>query len=348
MTRRRLWLLPLGLAIPALAFAHANTRSSSEVTVGEGSVEIALRTADQDLAFALEGLDADADGRISRSELDGGRRSLESYFLARCGILLEGRSCPGRLDGADLREGEVLLRLRFDLPRAGGRLSFRVRPYEDNDPLHEHVATVRLPGKPPYSLFFQGGASFDVDVAAPPPASSSRGCVRLGLLHILAGWDHLLFLAALLLAARSLKGMAGVVTGFTLGHSLTLVAAGLGFLALPGSLVEPAIAASIAFVGFENLRPEPGRRRWLVATAFGLVHGMGFAAGLREILPEGRLIWSLLCFNVGVEVGQLAVVGVCWPLSRRAGRLSRPLSLVIALAGVGLFLARILPGRVPA
>lgn len=317
----------------------------------EGSVDIALRTSDQDLAFALEGLDADRDGRISQTELDGGRRLLEPYFLSACCVNLEGRSCTGRLDRAEILggedAGEVRLRFRFDLPSAGGHLSFRIQPYRDNDPLHEHVATVTLSGKASYSLFFQGGASFDVDVAAPPPVFSSQGCIRLGVLHILGGWDHLLFLAGLLLAARSLKTLAGVVTGFTLGHSLTLVLAGLGFLALPGSFVEPAIAASIVYVGFENLRAEPLRGRWLVAMAFGLVHGMGFAAGLREILPKDRLVWSLLLFNVGVEVGQLAVVGVSWPLLGWARPWVRPLSLGIALAGVALFLARILPREFP-
>jgi len=148
-----------------------------------------------------------------------------------------------------------------------------------------------------------------------------RTFVVSGVEHILIGPDHLLFLLGLLLLGGSLRRLATIVTAFTLGHSVTLSLAALDLVRVSPALVEPAIALSIVVVGVDNLLVRRRRvaeplsasvdlRPWL-AVAFGLIHGFGFAAVLREVgLPPGALGWSLAAFNVGVELGQLAVVAV--------------------------------------
>ena len=148
-----------------------------------------------------------------------------------------------------------------------------------------------------------------------------RTFVVSGVEHILIGPDHLLFLLGLLLLGGSLWRLATIVTAFTLGHSVTLSLAALDLVRVAPALVEPAIALSIVVVGVDNLLVRQRRvaepqsatfdlRPWL-AVAFGLIHGFGFAAVLREVgLPPGALGWSLAAFNVGVELGQLAVVAV--------------------------------------
>ena len=148
--------------------------------------------------------------------------------------------------------------------------------------------------------------------------------VPAGIHHIAIGPDHILFLVGLLLLGGSLGRLGLIVTAFTLGHSVTLSLAALGIVTPPASLVEPAIALSIVLVGVDNLlvgREEPTRRRDLrpiLAGVFGLVHGFGFAAVLREFgLPQAALGWSLFGFNLGVELGQLALVV---PLAPCAGR----------------------------
>ena len=136
--------------------------------------------------------------------------------------------------------------------------------------------------------------------------------VPVGAHHILIGPDHLLFLVGLLLLGGSLKRLLLVVTGFTLAHSLTLSLAVLGVAAPPGRLVEAMIALSIVYVGVDNLMSSGGRdvRVW-IAVVFGFIHGFGFANVLREMgLPGEALGWSLFSFNLGVEIGQLAVVVV--------------------------------------
>ncbi len=172
----------------------------------------------------------------------------------------------------------------------------------------------------------------------------------LGVEHIWTGFDHLAFLLALVLVATGLRQMLAIVTGFTLAHTVTLTLAALGVLSPPAALVEPAIALTIAYAGFENLwRPGP-RRRFLVTSALGLVHGFGFAGLLLELgLPRDHLLTALVCFNGGVELGQAAVVAVVLPLLLWAHRWPSwkrwgvpGLSVAIGLAGVGWFLERVL------
>jgi hydrogenase/urease accessory protein HupE len=145
----------------------------------------------------------------------------------------------------------------------------------------------------------------------------ARRYAVLGVEHILIGYDHLLFLLALLVASRKIRTMLVIVTCFTLGHTVTLALAALDVVTLPPRIVEPLIAASIVYVGLENLlRNGEPRARWLLTLLFGLVHGFGFAGVLREIgFGTGSSIAvPLLAFNLGVELGQLAVVALVFPL----------------------------------
>jgi hydrogenase/urease accessory protein HupE len=136
----------------------------------------------------------------------------------------------------------------------------------------------------------------------------------LGIQHIITGYDHLLFLAALLLVCNNFREAAGVITFFTIAHSITLTLAALDMVRLPARIVEPAIAASIVYVGLENIF---GKHRfaWRAAItfAFGLVHGLGFAAALREVglgSTSVGLALPLLKFSVGLETGQLCIAAV--------------------------------------
>ena len=145
--------------------------------------------------------------------------------------------------------------------------------------------------------------------------SVSATYLKLGVEHILLGIDHLLFVLALMLIAPNTRELIKAITAFTLAHSITLAAATLGFVHVPPKPVEAAIALSIAFVALEIIRAWQGesgiaaRAPWIVAFAFGLLHGFGFAGALSEIgLPAGYIPMALLFFNVGVEIGQLLFV----------------------------------------
>jgi hydrogenase/urease accessory protein HupE len=165
--------------------------------------------------------------------------------------------------------------------------------------------------------------------------------VPAGIHHILIGPDHLLFLVALLLLGGSWRALVRIVTAFTVGHSITLSLAALGIVTPPASIVEPAIALSIIFVGTDNLVRGQGRdlRAW-AALAFGLIHGFGFASVLREFgLPPEALRWSLFSFNVGVELGQLAVVAVVASLLAAIRRYRPKMGRYVVVAGSAVVIA---------
>jgi hydrogenase/urease accessory protein HupE len=185
----------------------------------------------------------------------------------------------------------------------------------------------------------------EAEAAGTPPLPGFRRYARLGVEHILTGVDHLLFLLGLLVACRRFRTVAAIVTCFTVAHSVTLALAALDVVTLSSRVVEPLIAATIVFVGAENLvRGDEPRGRWLLAFVFGLVHGLGFAGALKEIgLGAGgtSIAGPLVAFNLGVELGQLAVAApllfVIWKLRRlpwfsRHG--ARAVSLIVAAVGL--------------
>ncbi len=156
-----------------------------------------------------------------------------------------------------------------------------------------------------------------------------------GTHHILIGPDHILFLIGLLLLGGTWGALVRIVTAFTIGHSITLSLAALDIVTPPPSIIEPAIALSIVFVGADNLVRGDGRdlRAW-VALVFGLVHGFGFANVLREFgLPREALGWSLFSFNFGVEIGQLMVVLLVASLLAAIRRRNQLLGSRVAFAG---------------
>jgi len=189
-----------------------------------------------------------------------------------------------------------------------------------------------------------------------PAVMSSLGFLISGIEHILIGWDHLAFLLALMIGCSGLRRLLVVVTGFTVAHSITLLLGATGVVTLPSEPVEAAIAGSIAVAAGMGLwrwrtstLDHPGRANsggsnvvglMIVCFAFGLVHGLGFAGLLTEMLPSGGRLVPLLAFNLGVELGQVAVVAVIFPLLTVLGRsrFARPayFGLLSALCALGL------------
>lgn len=188
-----------------------------------------------------------------------------------------------------------------------------------------------------------------VTLAAPAAAQSASSFFLLGVEHIATGYDHLLFLLALILCGGNLVQLLKIITAFTLAHSITLGAAALGLVQLPSTLVEAVIALSIAYVAFENLFPRFAiSRRWTISFLFGLMHGFGFSSVLQEIgLPRDNLVLALLNFNLGVEAGQLVAVAMVVPLlirlrkTRWESMVVQMLSALVLLVGLGLFIERV-------
>jgi hypothetical protein len=217
-------------------------------------------------------------------------------------------------------------------------------------PDHHTLAKIESGGTTRQFAFTPDMRQTTVAVEGRPRSSPWSGSFfLLGIEHILTGYDHLMFLLALLLRGGGLASLFKIITAFTVAHSITLALAVLNIVVLPDRLVESVIALSIAFVAAENLfLPGAVSHRWVVSFLFGLVHGFGFSGILRDLgLPRQGLLFSLLGFNLGVEAGQAMAVAVLLPLllllrrTRWERRLVATSSVTILILGVVIFVERV-------
>lgn len=305
-----------------------------------------------DLAHDLQ---IDAPEQLLDAAIAGTRLpAIETMLRARFRLLADGVTLTPEWTGWELVPDRQSMRLRFScaLSRAPGivRLSAHIFPY---DPNHQTFVNVYEGAALRSQAILDGRrTSFEYFSRSPQRAGGlAHRFVGAGIHHILVGPDHLLFLIGLLLLGGSIRRLLIVVTSFTLAHSITLSVAALDVFSPPAHVVEPLIALSIVYVGADNLLIRGGRdmRAW-IALVFGLVHGFGFASVLREMdLPARALGWALLSFNVGVEVGQLAVVVLVASAlaalrhrSPAAGqRLAYAGSLAVVAAGAFWFVQRV-------
>ena len=158
--------------------------------------------------------------------------------------------------------------------------------------------------------------NFDPEAVTANLANNIKDFAVLGIEHIFTGYDHMLFILALLLTANSFWSLAKTLTGFTIAHSITLILSALSIITLNAKFVDVAVAGSIVFVGLENIYFKKAQKhRFWVASAFGLIHGIGFSDVLREIgLPEQGLAACLFSFNMGVEIAQMTLCAIAYPL----------------------------------
>lgn len=329
-------LLVLWLALVAApALAHKSSDAYLSWRIDGASVDERIDVALRDLDRDLE-LDADADGRLTWGEVRQRQGAIEALVDAGLRWTADGQACtagarqPLQLDThTDGRYAVLQRRWTCATPVRALQLDYRL--FERSDATHRGLARVDGPTSAQAVLVPGAGPQ---QLAAVPPLQAFAGFVGEGLHHILVGADHVLFLLTLLVvavwrrdgarwvpvdrAASAWFETARLVTAFTAGHSVTLGLAAAGVLAPPARWVESLIAASVLLAAVDNLRPFVPAPRWQVAMVFGLVHGFGFAGPLQSLgLAPGQLWQPLLGFNLGVELGQLAIVAVALPLALR-------------------------------
>jgi HupE / UreJ protein len=332
--RRLVLILALSLWV---APAHAHKPSDSYLALSvqgdhiAGQWDIALR----DLDFAI-GLDADGNGEITWGEVRAKHEEIAAYALARLLIAGDGASCPIRViehlidnhsDGA-----YEVLRFAVDCPAVPEKLSIKYTLFFDVDPQHRGLLRLEDRGGTHTAVFSPDHETWQLEGHSVALGRQFLDYFQTGVWHIWTGFDHILFLCALLLPAvlelrdgrwqavatfrQAFFDVISIVTAFTIAHSITLSLGVLGFITLPSRLIESAIAASVIVAALNNLCPLIEKRLWIVAFIFGLVHGLGFANVLTDLaLPKPALAVSLVSFNLGVEAGQLAIVAAFLPLA---------------------------------
>ena len=308
------------------AAAHDPGLSSLIIRPRTSGLETTLTMAVKDAAQLAE-LDENRDGTVTQVEFGRSRWQLEAavareVVIAADGKVVKDKSISSRLD----EKNNVEVRLDFGVT-VFSSLEIQSKLIGSLPLGHREFLQVQdLDGKTVFERLLSASADgatvqmphIGASNAAFETVGSFANFLSLGVKHILTGYDHLLFLLGLLLVARGFLPALGIITSFTIAHSITLAVATLHVVQIPSRIVEPLIAASIVFVGLENLlRCEIPKSRRLVTFGFGLIHGFGFASALREAgigSDAGGIVLPLFSFNLGVELGQIMVAAGALPV----------------------------------
>jgi len=302
---------------PSQAHPHEIGLSLVDLRVEEKrlSVQLTFAQSEVEALVAEKGI---AGNRIAAVP-DSARTGLESLAITALELTLDERLLHTS-EVAVQPEPNNTIQFRLSFPiSAGSRLAVRSTLLARLTPGHRQFLVVRKAGKTLAERILDGESNrFEVDLSSfEARPGSFRQFLILGVEHILTGYDHVVFLLALLLTGGAFWNTAKIITSFTLAHSITLALAALDIVRIPSSVVEPLIAISIVYVGVENLLRSDLRWRWLLTFAFGLVHGFGFASVLRELGVGAAGVGvavPLVSFNLGVELGQVGIMLLVLPL----------------------------------
>lgn len=326
--------------------AHDPGLSALDIRIHDAAVSAQVSIAAPDVALMMS------------SEDVGGRRLILSALVRDfVRLTVDGVPLPGVVDDASIEEGAARVQLSFAMAPSRTRSRLTIESDLPNRVArgHRELLTVRAGDRVVIEKLLDastGSVVIDLEAASPQAAHRAWQFLTVGVRHILTGYDHLVFLAGLLLAARSARELVVGLTTFTAAHSLSLALVVIAGVHAPPEIVEPIIAASIAWVGLENLVPGRPGLRLIVVFGFGLIHGLGFAEALIDLGLGSSAVETtvaLVSFNSGVEAGQLAValvfMPVVWAIRSRpswAARLLPVCSASIVLAGGYWLIERLL------
>ena len=335
------WIASLiALLLASMAWAHKPSDSylTLRAEAGKGDLTARWDIALRDLDYVLQ-LDRDSNGELTWGEVRQRTEDITRFATRNLQLHTGDKACrwetaaPLQLDHHS--DGTyAVLSLVARCPSLDAGLKLRYSLFFDVDPSHRGLVQWVAPGGVAAQALVFGTESAEQTLALQSSGAwpTLRQYLVDGVWHIWIGYDHILFLLSLLLPAVLVRrrgkwegapGLGGavkevlkVVTAFTLAHSITLTLAALQIISLPSRLVESAIALSVIFAALNNLRGTIESKRWVMAFAFGLIHGFGFASVLADLgLPQNALVLALVGFNGGVEVGQLAIVAVFLPVA---------------------------------
>lgn len=364
-TRLAVWFCAVGVFLRLASPVLAHNPDTSYARIGISSNQVSFRlTYDLFTLSKIARLDDNGDRQVSRAELE--RHAPEIQDFLRRAIAIEvndhesslgeaaGLTWPPDAGAAiheqDYHSAAALIHFRFAQPLddTPENVAITFNFFGDFGERHTVLGAFEYFGQVDEVLFSRFEPDFDYYTGYEPPlAKRLWKFLKLGVGHIFLGYDHICFLVALVVVSR-FRELVKIVTAFTVAHSLTLILAALEWVTLPTRLIESGIALTIVYVALENLWVRDTRHRWLLTFGFGLVHGFGFANVLGESgLPTTGLVRCLLAFNLGVELGQLAIVLALLPLAlwfgkwRHGRKVVVALSLVLALFGAAWFVDRV-------
>ncbi|HYR57133.1 MAG TPA: HupE/UreJ family protein [Chthoniobacteraceae bacterium] len=365
----------LFLLLALTAHAHNPDTSYARIAIARDRLDLRF-TLDLFTLQKIADVDADRDQRVTPGELQRAAPAIERFLRAHVRLDLDGKSSPlgeagapvwprdagDAIEAKDWHGAASLIAINFTQPLAQPArevaISFAV--FDALGSRHTVLGAFEYAGGSEEVTFTQPEPDYLFDTAyADAPAAESAPTrkdspllanlgrfLRLGIAHIFRGYDHICFLIALLVVGR-FRELVKIVTSFTVAHSITLILAAMQLARLPSRFTECAIALTIVYVAAENFWRKSMSHRWLLTFGFGLIHGFGFANVLAGLgLPAIGRVRCLLAFNAGVELGQLAIITLAFPLilllerGRNGRRIAAAISIAVGILGLGWFVER--------
>lgn len=314
---KKLWFpillifLSLNSLLPHSASAHTN---NSE---GFSTIQVKEKSLDYQLKLDLEELGHALNKETDKKELID-HKILQNYINSHIKLYADSQLFEGSVGKTDIvmikERPFAVIDLAYNIGYKPEKLVVEYNMFmDDSDPSHANFATIKMDGKQQEKILtFE---SRELEIGEISFLQNTKQFLVRGLKHIFTGYDHILFVISLLFGAKTIRHILSLVTAFTIAHSITLALATLDIVHLPSTFVESAIALSIIYVTLINIFNQDSKHQPWLAFGFGLIHGFGFAGILSEMrLDTNHMATSLVSFNIGIEIGQLLIVSLAFPI----------------------------------
>ncbi|MGE8205469.1 HupE/UreJ family protein [Heyndrickxia sp. NPDC080065] len=337
--------------IAPVTYAHSmDSEAYSDISEKDGVIKYVLRINMDQLRIIITPTDPEISNHapdVINQFLRNSKTEVGSYLLSKIKLHVDGLPLEGNLTSLQATEVNNKLYakavLEYPVKQEPEQFILSYNPFfDDLDQWHTNYVTLDLGGKKQNPVLTYD--SREVQLGELSFAHTVKQFLWLGMEHLFTGYDHILFIIALLIGATSIKQILKVVTAFTAAHTTTLILTSLHIVTLPGRFVESAIALSIAYVAINNLLKLNTKHNTWLAFGFGLIHGFGFADILSEMRMDGvQFASSLLTFNLGIEIGQVIIVLFMYPVIQLLRRIKWPIpaiSAAITLFGMVWYIER--------
>lgn len=329
-----LLLLSFSSLLPLSASAHTNNSEGfSIIEVKEKSLDYKLKLDLTELGHALN-------KETNQKELID-NKIVQEYINSHIKLYTDSERVEGSVAKTDIEmikeRPYAVINLAYNIEHKPEKLVVEYNMFlDDSDPSHANFATVSMDGKQQEKILSY--ESRELEIGEKGFWQNAEQFVVLGLEHIFTGYDHILFVISLLFGAKTIRHILTLVTAFTIAHSITLALATFDIVQLPSRFVESAIALSIIYVALINIFNQDSKHQPWLAFGFGLIHGFGFAGILSEMrLDTNHMATSLLSFNIGIEIGQLLIVSLAFPIILWIKKLTlKPIKWVIPGTSVAI------------
>ncbi|QIZ07665.1 HupE/UreJ family protein [Priestia megaterium] len=314
------------MLLPINASAHTdNSEGYSKITMDRDKLHVELQLDFFELGRLIDFGVSPGDREVMlNTALEKHRDAVSEYLESHFEVFTDGAKAEGTVISTDIeqRVGRDYAKIGLEFPAPSNNSSIQIQYsvfFDDNDPMHRNILSYDIENKKGQFIF--NAKDRELNAGKESAVGQFFRLVQLGFHHIMIGYDHILFVIALVIGARRVTDVLKVISVFTLAHSITLGLTALKLIHFPSEIIEPLIALSIAFVAVENYFGFPSKYRFAVVFGFGLIHGVGFA-GAFQLSNDvtWRSLLSIFSFNVGVEAGQALIILILYPLLVRIRR----------------------------